>query len=215
MFPTAYQVLPASDRTFQLLAATANVTESPSTVNNPRLVFNGDILLLAFFSLFVLWNLRCAFARFSCLPEGLQGHMLWSANPNKWRDRPRVVPSTQSSAEKCIGKNSKRSHLPHPVQDRRPPTTPTHAAAIPSILYPIVSPFARRIIPGFSAGKAVILAVYGIILQYESFYKSNLFTDPIRTGFVGTAQIPFVFALATKNNCLGSLVGLGYEKVII
>jgi hypothetical protein len=47
----------------------------------------------------------------------------------------------------------------------------------------------------------------------STFYKSNVFTDPVRTGFVAMAQIPFVFAFSMKNNFLGMLVGLGYEKV--
>jgi ferric-chelate reductase len=192
----------------QLLTVTANVTESPSTVNNSKLVFDGDILLLAIVSFFVLLNIRRAFSRFSWASEWLQGHVLWFASPDNWRNRFASVPFGHGAVEMAIDKESKASYAPST-------NAPTHVPSILSTLHPISSPFTRRIMPGFSVWQAVILGVYGIILQYETFYKSNLFTDPIRTGFVGTAQIPFVFALATKNNLLGGLVGLGYEKVLV
>jgi ferric-chelate reductase len=220
LFPPSYQLSPTIDGdSSQLLASSVTATTSESsTVNASKLVFNGDVLLLAVFFGFVLLSLRRAFARFSCVPEWLQGHTLWSTSPDKWRDR------RPFAEDKGINKKkSKRSQAPHSdmrhLEDRRRPSTtdtcvPPHAPAISSVLHPIASPLARRIMPGFSVGQAVILGVYGAILQYESFYKSNIFTDPIRTGFVGTAQIPFVFAFATKNNFMGALVGMGYEKVI-
>jgi hypothetical protein len=209
MFYTSYQVSPTiNGDPSQLLAVAATVTESSSTVNDLRLVFNGDILLLALFSCLVLLGLRRAFARFSCTHECIQGHILWSTSADKWRNR---LPSADIASQKGV-------HIQHPhtyLEDRLSAAAPPHAPVISSIIHPIASPFAHRITPGFSLGQVVILGVYGAILQYESFYKSNLFTDPIRTGFVGTAQIPFLFALATKNNILASLVGLSYEKVII
>jgi hypothetical protein len=205
----------------QLLASlvTANtlVTEpsESSTVNNSKLVFDGDILILAIFACFVLLSLHRAYYYFFRGFEWLQGHILCYKSPDKWRNH------YPSAAEKGVDTTrSKRLHTPHSdnhhLEERRRTSMfpPPHTPAISSILHPLASPFARRIIPGFSVGQATILGVYGGILQYESFYKSNIFTDPIRTGFVATAQIPFVFALATKNNLLGGLVGLGYEKVI-
>jgi ferric-chelate reductase len=215
----AYQLSPMIDRNSpHLLGVTATVTDHSSTVNNLKLVFNGDILLLALFSCLVLLDLRRALARFSCVPEWLQGHILWTASPDQWRSRLSSVPSANSAAENSANRKSKGLHtlLSYMHVDVRSFTSvPPHAPAISSSFYTIASLLTRRIMPGFSFGQAVILAIYGAILQYESFYKSNIFTDPIRTGFVGTAQIPFIFALATKNNFLGGLVGLGYEKVII
>jgi ferric-chelate reductase len=220
MLRTTHQVLPTTvaGDSFQLLTVIANVTESPSNVNNSRLVFDGDILLLALFSFFMLLNIRRAFSRFSWASEWLQGHILWFTGPDNWRNRFASVPFGHSAIGMAIDKESKGSYAPSScAYPRGIPSThaPTHAPSVLSTFHPISSPFTRRVMPGFSAWQAVILGIYGIILQYESFYKSNLFTDPIRTGFVGTAQIPFVFALATKNNLLGGLVGLGYEKVLI
>lgn len=190
---------------------------SPTDVNNLRLVFNGDILLLALFSCFVLLSLRRAFVRFSYSSEWLQGHILWSSKNQLVSVHAAdhlAEQSTRDLKPKNLGTPHTRSKIAR--RDRRSPAaSPSHPSTISSLLHSISSFFGRRITTGFSAGQVAILGVYGVILQYESFYKSNLFSDPIRTGFVGTAQIPFVFALAAKNNLLGSLVGMGYEKVSI
>lgn len=73
----------------------------------------------------------------------------------------------------------------------------------------------KRVAPGFSLNQLVICVIYFGILSYASLYKSSPFTDPVRTGFVAVSQIPFLFALAAKNNVLGCLIGFGYEKVHI
>jgi hypothetical protein len=57
------------------------------------------------------------------------------------------------------------------------------------------------------------MTVYFWVLTYASFYKSNIFLEADRTGWVAIAQLPFIFALSQKNNLLGWLMGLGYEKV--
>lgn len=67
--------------------------------------------------------------------------------------------------------------------------------------------------PGLSIGKAIILLAYSITVFYAIVYKCNIFTTPIRAGFVGISQLPLVVALATKNNVLGMLLGMGYEKL--
>jgi len=50
-------------------------------------------------------------------------------------------------------------------------------------------------------------------MLYAGLYKSSPFSDPVRAGWVSVAQIPFVIALATKNNILGYLLGFTYEKL--
>ena len=63
--------------------------------------------------------------------------------------------------------------------------------------------------------QSLLFFIYLICLVYASFYKSNIFTDGTRTGWVAIAQLPFLFSLAQKNNVLGLIIGCGYEKVII
>ncbi|KAJ3997205.1 hypothetical protein F5050DRAFT_1459985 [Lentinula boryana] len=50
---------------------------------------------------------------------------------------------------------------------------------------------------------------------YPAFYKTNPFSDPVRYAWIGVSQLPFVFALSSKNNVLGYFLGSGYDKVHI
>jgi hypothetical protein len=80
-------------------------------------------------------------------------------------------------------------------------------------LYPLLTPLRARILPGFSLAQILVLATYFYSLIYATFYRSNVFLDPARTGWIAVSQLPFVFALAQKNNVLGSIVGHGYERL--
>lgn len=79
-------------------------------------------------------------------------------------------------------------------------------------------PFATSVLrytvrPGMDVGKALVLVCYFAILLYGTFYKSDVFSNPIRTGFLAVSQIPVVVVLGTKNNFIGMLLGMGYERV--
>lgn len=69
--------------------------------------------------------------------------------------------------------------------------------------------------PGMDVGKAMILVSYFGILLYGTFYKSNVFSNAIRTGYLAVSQIPVVVVLGTKNNPIGMLLGMGYERVCV
>lgn len=196
----------------------ASGAAAPKPFDNLRLVFNGDILLIAFFACFVVVSLPRAFAR---MLSGWRGHILWSV-AGKRRDRKltSTPSSTEASTENYGPTKSEDSHtyqsharLVRRESDNVLSAIPYHIPTLSSIFHPIAPIFRYRIIPGFSLGQAVILGVYGGVLIYVLLYQSNTFTDPSRAGFVGMSQIPLVFAFATKNNLLGMLVGLGYEKV--
>ncbi|EGO19873.1 hypothetical protein SERLADRAFT_401128 [Serpula lacrymans var. lacrymans S7.9] len=89
---------------------------------------------------------------------------------------------------------------------------PRHVPMLSSFIHPISSALCHRM-NGYSVGQILLMAGYLGILFYGSFYESNPFTDPERAGYVITSQIPFIYAFATKNNVLGFLVGVGYEKL--
>ncbi|THH20120.1 hypothetical protein EUX98_g8647 [Antrodiella citrinella] len=79
-------------------------------------------------------------------------------------------------------------------------------------------PYATNILrftlrPGMDVGKAMILVSYFSILLYGTFYKSNVFSNAIRTGYLAVSQIPVVVVLGTKNNPIGMLLGMGYERL--
>ena len=181
--PTVSSVIFAS-----LVAATPSVTHV-SSVNDSKLVFNGNVLTLALFACFVLLSLHRAFFRFCCVPERLQGHLLWYTNPAKWRNRrPPVV-------NNGIYEKSKHSQTPHPdMRHWRHASTANacsrpRARAISSIpiLHPIMS---TRISPGFSLKHTVVPGVYGAILLYESIYKSNIFTNRFARVSLGRRKSP-------------------------
>jgi hypothetical protein len=65
----------------------------------------------------------------------------------------------------------------------------------------------------YSIGEVLIAGGYGAILASLSAYKSNIFSDPGRTGVVAMSQIPLVFFFAARNNFLGFVLGDVYEKV--
>ncbi|KAF9239998.1 hypothetical protein BU15DRAFT_74226 [Melanogaster broomeanus] len=70
-----------------------------------------------------------------------------------------------------------------------------------------------RLDMGFSVGQAIVLGIYGVVMIYASFWSSDPFRDPLRTGYVAMAQIPVVYVLGTKNNVLGMCVAMGYERL--
>jgi len=61
--------------------------------------------------------------------------------------------------------------------------------------------------------QVVVVVIYLATLLYPALFQTNPFTDPVRYGWIGVSQLPFVFALASKNNVLGLLLGVGYEKL--
>ena len=187
----------------------------PPPVNNLRLVFNGDILLLALFACVVVLSMPRAFAR---LASGWhQGHILRSVSTDNKRSR-KTTNATYSGNGMDMKSDVSHTYYSHTnlvqhEKGRASPAFPHHVPTVSSTLHPIAALLRRRIVPGFSIGQALILALYSGILHYLSLYNSNIFTDPDRTGFVAMSQIPVVFAFATKNNLLGTLIGFGYEKV--
>lgn len=91
---------------------------------------------------------------------------------------------------------------------------PTHIPATYFVkLRPILHPLRRRVMPGFSVSQTMFVLLYSLAMLYATFYRSNIFTDTTRTGWIATAQLPIVFAMAQKNSVIGGLLGYGYEKV--
>ncbi|KAK7690507.1 hypothetical protein QCA50_005605 [Cerrena zonata] len=90
---------------------------------------------------------------------------------------------------------------------------PSHMPGWSSML-PWVSQCAHTtILPGVTVGKAVLALAYTTGMIYATLYKSNLFTESIRTGFLAASQIPVVIILGTKNNIPGWLLGMSYERL--
>lgn len=90
---------------------------------------------------------------------------------------------------------------------------PPHFAAVPPQLRSVRGLARTRVFEGYSVGKLFILSNYFYCLVYALFYKSNPFVDATRPAWVSVSQLPLLFALAQRNNLVGSALGYGYEKL--
>jgi len=90
---------------------------------------------------------------------------------------------------------------------------PVHMPGWSSMLPRVDAFFRFPLRPRISMGKALILLGYSILMFYAGLYKSNPFTQPIRAGWVAASQVPVIVVLATKNNIIGMMLGVGYERL--
>ncbi|ESK85768.1 putative iron reductase [Moniliophthora roreri MCA 2997] len=93
------------------------------------------------------------------------------------------------------------------------PSYPPHVSSCPKLLRPLLRMLRRRIAPGISIGKVLVMGLYFAIMLYPGFYQVNPFADPDRYGWIAVSQYPLALALAAKNSVLGSVLGVGYEKL--
>ena len=98
-------------------------------------------------------------------------------------------------------------------QGRYANTPPIHVKALSSIMFPISSFFSRSFTPDKTYGKIALSLIYigGILVSV--FYASDPLAHPARLGLIAVSQIPVVVVLGTKNNSVGMLLSIGYERV--
>lgn len=210
--------------TNNLAAGGLPVITDPDPVNDATFVYHVDLFLVALLACVVVSRLPQAIALFSS-SDWYNGHFLRhvpyrrsttivqgfkNAYPpplkGQWSED-----SHSSASSHTSGSSSKMKRLDrHGAQIV--PIYPTHIASCMRFVRPLVAPLRARIVPGYSVAQFLIMTIYFWVLIYASFYKSNLFLAADRTGWVAIAQLPFIFALSQKNNLLGWLMGLGYEK---
>jgi ferric-chelate reductase len=201
----------------------------PLPTSHEKLVFLGDMLLLFFYICFVLLNLLRSSSRWK---QWQKGHILRSvklkdsistrasthsapANSPKesdsWSDRGSNNSEMGSTQGNTSISTLSRDTVVSPENKARSFSIYWHARSMSTIVHPIVtiSSMSR-----FPIGRVFVWASYTSILLFLSVYRSNMFTDPVRCGFVAASQIPFVFVFAMKNNILGISLGVGYQKVI-
>ncbi|KAJ7220522.1 hypothetical protein GGX14DRAFT_540699 [Mycena pura] len=195
------------------------------------LVYHAVITLLALVALVFLARIPRALARLWRVSEWMRGHRLGYApymgpfTPGASLTRagaPQALPFDDGYG---YSKNEGSSDFSH-TYDLRFAAAGTHAAArgpdaypphlepAPKFLRPVVSLFRARIAPGFSAAQFSVCAVWFGVLFYAATYRSpGPFTDYNRFGYIAVSQVPFIFALGSKNNLLGIFLGMGYEKL--
>ena len=178
------------------------------------LLYRTDIVLLSIAGLFVVAKLPQAIALFGTTSEWFDGHFLhfvpYSPSPN--RSYPSPSFNTRHPHATLAGLGIQRvTEKGAPVKIRYPP----HVHSCRKFLRPVLTLLQLRISPGFSIAQSLILFIYLVGLVFATFYRSNIFTDQTRTGWVVVSQLPILFLLSQRNNVLGLLLGCGHEKVTI
>lgn len=208
-----------------------NSAYTPAFLQTTRLddenfIFNVTIFLLACFALFAIFTWPRLFTRFSRGAEWTRGHFIYhSTKPKRrfpaTRRRPTITGPHGPHYEKGRAPNSDDDHttFSHVGLVRREAThnatfsLPPHCRSWSGINQKASAILGLQLFDSYSLGQCIILICYSAIAIFASLYKSNPFREYVRTGFVSTAQIPIVFALATKNNVIGRFLSMGYEKV--
>ncbi|THH32211.1 hypothetical protein EUX98_g1990 [Antrodiella citrinella] len=160
-------------------------------VDPAKLVFWVDVLLLGVLGLFTLlrspWRLRC----FANGGEWKRGYMLYHVDTRADAIRSSPSDNTTAAGTSC------RSYA-------RPSSDFTH-----KLVYLSRTP----IVSGYSLGRIVLMLLYFGVLLFAALFRDSVFTNPVRDAWIAVSQLPFVVALATKNNVFSVLLGVGHEKL--
>lgn len=134
---------------------------------------------------------------------GLSRNVSTSSNAHLLRNN---TTSTNASRAQLIRAQSRRNRM---KKLDLPVHMPSWTTMLPSLSW--VTRISIR--PGLSLGGASIMVAYFITLCYAGAWKSNIFSDPLRMGWVAISQLPVVIVLSTKNNLVGILIGACYTRV--
>ena len=211
-----------------------SVVGGTSAVNPQTLVSNIDIFIASFIALIILLRLPRGLARFWKTYEWCNGHFLGYT-----RTRSRTASLSRGPSQSHPTRHpssSRRNRSPGQEKGYAPtdeshtlyshtamrlnqkgqqiqPSYPPHISSYPSFIRPLIGLFRSSFVPGYSNLQLVIMLAYFGVLLFALLYQSNAFTDPGRAGWIAVSQLPFLFAFAAKNNVLGWLLGVEYQKV--
>lgn len=89
---------------------------------------------------------------------------------------------------------------------------PAHVPSFSSFVPAITKALEYRIM-GYSIRQIAFLLAYLAVICVALFYQSDPRSNTNRAGFVVMSQMPFVFALGTKNSVVTALTGISYEQL--
>jgi ferric-chelate reductase len=194
--------------------------------NDERLVFTTTVFLLACFALFAVLSWPRLVTRFSRASEWTRGHFIYHSTKSKrqlpsLKRRPTISSPLEARNEKWRAPNSDDDHTTFSQvglvrrQEARDIkfSFPPHCRSWSGIYQKPSAILGIQVSEGYSLGRCILLLSYTTVVLYTALYKCNPFQKYPRAGFVAAAQIPIVFALATKNNIIGRFLSMGYEKV--
>ncbi|KAF9255562.1 hypothetical protein L218DRAFT_1008440 [Marasmius fiardii PR-910] len=184
-----------------------------------QLVYHVDLVLISAFALIFLSRLPRLFARFWSISEIFGGLFLYHQS---LRSRRRVQFNSEwgpNHRELSTDNSHNRGHVPRNARrvgekgSSVEPSYPAHVRPYPVFLRRVVQRLRKRINPGISVADMMTMVLYFSVLLYPGFYKANPFEAFDRYGWISISQYPFALVMAGKNNVLGALLGVGYEKL--
>ncbi|TRM55974.1 hypothetical protein BD626DRAFT_541612 [Schizophyllum amplum] len=209
-------------------AAKAAAAQGPE-VDVAGLIWHANIVLLALLALLVVLRLPRLFTRLSVTSEWVSGHVFGHRDLPAPRRRAadqypvsrKPTYDSEKSAYASDDSHTLHTHAQFHIQrldkgasgSGAPTNYPPHIAGCPRIFRPLVAPFHWRFTAGYSFYQVATCMIWFAVMAYTSFYMSNPFSDPARTGAVAVAQMVWVYAFGTKANPIGLALGIGYEKV--
>ncbi|KAJ7583646.1 hypothetical protein C8J56DRAFT_214769 [Mycena floridula] len=183
----------------------------PATV-----VYYVNVFILTLIALlFLIGSARQALARVYSVSEWTTGIFLRNV-----RTRPK--PLERNGSVNTLGTNSIADFTTedsHSLYTQTTRTTrrqaacfyPPHVSPSPTFIQPLLQ---RRVDSNYSLAQLFVQVIWFSVVLFETFYGSTgPFMDTARMAWIATSQLPFVFAFSAKNNVLGMLLGVGYEKL--
>lgn len=184
-------------------------TFMPSDATDYSVILFQDVYFLGILGILSLFAVPRYAARFSNAPEWGYGLMLYK------RRRLPVYGAAQSRRSS----NSNATAIAEPSSRTPEKSAGSRFAIIRIPAYSTLVPHLASILrwpwsDHLSIANIILLLLYIGGTVFACLWKTSPFNHTIRLGYVAVAQLPFVYALATKNNVIGWLLGgLGYEKV--
>lgn len=198
--------------------STPSTANSTTTVDSAALVYHVNLFIISLIAFVVLVRARRGIARLYSVSEWTSGiflrHISTRRLPNIQRNA--SVTTASSSFKDFATDDSHSLYTPTERRSKRsiPTDYPPHVPSCPRFFRPLFLPFTFRVTDGINLSQLVVQVIWLAILLFAALYSSpGPFTDPLRFGWVGVSQLPFVFVFSAKNNIITMLTGFGYEKV--
>ncbi|KAG7086865.1 hypothetical protein E1B28_002786 [Marasmius oreades] len=184
-----------------------------------QLLYHIDLIIISAFALIFLFRFPRLLARFWSISEIFGGLFL---HHQSLRTRRRVQFNGEwgpNHRDLSTDNSHNRGYVPRSARrvsekgSSVAPSYPTHVRPYPVFLRHVAQRLRRRITPGISVGNLITMVLYFSVLLYPGFYRANPFEAFDRYGWISISQYPFALAMTGKNNVLGALLGMGYEKL--
>lgn len=200
-------------------------------IKNEKIVLLMDASIISCFILIFVLSIPRFIARFRHRSDSLGSSLLLSERSilARRQSEPKQTTGTYRSSNNNRLESPPATPIDKEEKERDDPSTETsvnnldsntsshqilHIPSFSSLLYPVSLPFSLTIFQSFSLGKLLILITLTAICLLVIFIASgNPFDDPKRLGWMAAAYLPLTVALGTKNNLVGVLLGVSYERV--